>query len=238
MIDDPASILVRFAEAIGRSGLSSSLATRMCLAVAELTGTDGGAITFEYAEPSRMTLCATDAVAARLEDLQEVLGEGPGWEAARTLVLVESTLAGASGWPSFSAQALSEVGDRKMLCAPMRPTGQLIGVLSLHEASDHGQDADHAVIQFLADTVGAALLRDLDWGDAKDSGPWAARSQVHQATGMIAAQLRLGTDDAMAVLRAHAFAQEVSINDVAEQLVQRRLIFSPGSDRSDPEGSP
>jgi ANTAR domain len=51
------------------------------------------------------------------------------------------------------------------------------------------------------------------------------RARVHQATGMIAGQLNLGVDDAMARLRAHAFGNQRSIYDVAGDVVDRRLRF-------------
>jgi hypothetical protein len=185
-----------------------------------------------------MTVCTTDAVAARLEDLQEVLGEGPGWEAARTLTLIESDLVEASEWPSFSAQAVREVGALTMYCVPMRPRSHFIGVLTLHVATDRAGAADPAVIQFLADTVGAALLRDHPGDQFEVEGPWALRAKVHQATGMIAAQLQLDAEDGMAVLRAHAFAHETSIDHVAEDLVERRLTFGLRANEDRPEEKP
>jgi hypothetical protein len=73
----------------------------------------------------------------------------------------------------------------------------------------------------LSDAIGAAVLNDgvlLD-GDAV----WAVRSVVHQATGMLIAQLGVTPDDALAILRAHAFAQGATVESIAEQVVQRRL---------------
>src|SRR5687767_5228781 len=53
------------------------LPIRLVRACAVILGVDGAAITLANTRPERVTLCVTDDTAARLEDLQDVLGEGP-----------------------------------------------------------------------------------------------------------------------------------------------------------------
>ena len=56
--------------------------------------------------------------------------------------------------------------------------------------------------------------------------PWACtRLVVHQATGMIAAQLGATPSDALARLRAAAFERGSSIYDIAQDVVERRVRF-------------
>jgi AmiR/NasT family two-component response regulator len=50
---------------------------------------------------------------------------------------------------------------------------------------------------------------------------------VHQATGMVMVQLSVDAADAFLALRAHAFATDRSLLDVAIDVVERRLRFSP-----------
>jgi hypothetical protein len=45
---------------------------------------------------------------------------------------------------------------------------------------------------------------------------------------MVIAQLRVGPDDALAILRAHAYAHDTTLAEIAEQVVDRRLDFSRG----------
>ena len=46
-----------------------------------------------------------------------------------------------------------------------------------------------------------------------DSGAWSSRAGIHQATGMVIAQLGISPDDALAVLRAHAYAEDIPLDE-------------------------
>ena len=52
------------------------------------------------------------------------------------------------------------------------------------------------------------------------------RAEVHQATGMILAQLGIPAQDAFVRLRAYAFAHRRPLGDVARDVVARRLVFA------------
>ncbi|HYJ51365.1 MAG TPA: ANTAR domain-containing protein [Microbacterium sp.] len=49
---------------------------------------------------------------------------------------------------------------------------------------------------------------------------------MHQATGMVIAQMRIPADDALLVIRAHAFASDRSVAQIASDIVERRMDFS------------
>ena len=53
----------------------------MCLACLGILGVDGDSFTLAYADPERVMLRVTDEHSAQLEDLQEVVGEGPSYSA-------------------------------------------------------------------------------------------------------------------------------------------------------------
>ena len=61
-------------------------------------------------------------------------------------------------------------------------------------------------------------------GDAgSGAGPgWAATSVVHQATGMVMVQLGTDGTSAFAALRARAFQEGRTLQDVAHDVLQRR----------------
>jgi AmiR/NasT family two-component response regulator len=58
-----------------------------------------------------------------------------------------------------------------------------------------------------------------------DDGPWDSRAKIHQATGMVMAQLQITGGDAMALLRAHAYAGEMTLDDVAQRVLDKSLEF-------------
>ncbi len=60
-----------------------------------------------------------------------------------------------------------------------------------------------------------------DEGDAVLVG----RPEVHQATGMVLAQMGISARDALARMRAHAFVTGALLSDVAADIVGRRLWF-------------
>ncbi|GAB3437248.1 hypothetical protein GCM10027517_08500 [Phycicoccus ginsengisoli] len=71
-----ASLLATMVREVSDRQVSIDRPRCLCLAAAALVEADGVAMTMAYASPDRVTLCATDDIAARLEDLQDVLSQG------------------------------------------------------------------------------------------------------------------------------------------------------------------
>ena len=85
-----------------------------------------------------------------------------------------------------------------------------------------------------ADAVLVLVLNDNDGIAATPDGMIAAivserRAEVHQATGMVAAQLGVSMTDALAALRAHAYAHSRRLSDLATDVLARRVRLGPGS---------
>lgn len=226
----PDELLVKFARAIATTPATHALSERLCLASRNLAGADAAALTVAYADTNRVTLFATSELAARLEDLQEVMGEGPGYSAAshgRVEVCRLGTLA-AERWPLFSAAALDLVGQATLHAVPMQPHERLFGVMTLYQLENPDAELalDEPTLVRLAAATGAALMRDPDALDQElQDGPWQSRARIHQATGMVVAQLGLSSEDALAVLKAHAYAGETTLADMAERVVDRSIHF-------------
>ena len=95
-------VLRRLARAIAATSVESPLSLRMCEACVGILGVDGGSFTLAYADAQRVTLCATDERAAQLEDLQEVIGEGPSYDAYLERTIQRLVVDGAPSiarWP-------------------------------------------------------------------------------------------------------------------------------------------
>ena len=95
------------------------------------------------------------------------------------------------------------------------------GPLSSAQVRDAISASDAAALMLLG------LRTDPDpEGDEVWDRSWSKRAEIHQATGMVIAQLGINPTDAFARLRAHAFTEGVSLGDVARDVVARRLHFS------------
>jgi hypothetical protein len=204
---------------------------RLGEAMRQILGADGVAITVEYLTDSRVTLCASDEVAEALESMQEVLGEGPGFEAARTGAMVVAELDGDADqrWPMLTQGLEERYGPLKVYAVPVLANGDLGGIATLHTRTDSSLTEPPDRVAFLANAIGAALLTDAaehPGGQLQSGEGWSSRSLVHQATGMVMAQVRITPEDALALLRGHAYALATDINDVAARVVDRTLNFS------------
>jgi hypothetical protein len=225
---DDQRALSKFAMVLASLNQEESLTARLCEAGRRMLDADGASMTFDHAGSGRLLVHATDELSAKLDDLQDVVGEGPSFEAALTGEVVVARLGnGDEGRWALFADRLNDLGFVGTLVAvPMHADLTVLGVLSMHRAGPR-QEEDLVSARFLGATVGTALLQDPRVGrpDQVPKGAWATRSQIHQATGMIVAQIGVRTEDAMALLRGHAFAHDMTLVEVARDIVERRINF-------------
>src|SRR2546427_849168 len=123
-----AARLSRVKEAIAGASESDPLSypQRVCSAAVDLLGVTGAALSLMT--NSRLgAVWASDPVAARLEDIQLTLGEGPTMDALRwTSPAIEPHLAAVSTrWPFFRSPAL-DLGVGAVLAFPLQ-----VGVIRL-----------------------------------------------------------------------------------------------------------
>ncbi|MDQ1583622.1 MAG: hypothetical protein QOF36_1676 [Microbacteriaceae bacterium] len=179
------------------------------------------------------TICASDALAARVEELQFDLGEGPHWTAMQTgqPTLVEDVTEGEHpDWPIFGAAVL-EIGVGALFAFPLPMGAVTIGVVDLYR-SDPGplSVGSVATARSLAGWVaGPAARYAIQSASAESPSEMKMapelRREVHQATGMVLVQLETSATDAFSRLRAHAYSSGQTLQDVAHQVVTRRLDF-------------
>ena len=222
-------MLSRLAAALSTSPDNASLPWRLGEACRSVFAAEGVAITMSGTSMDRITLCSTNEVAQHLEDLQEVLGEGPSIDAYSTGRAVRMGLDVASGarWPLFVDAVRRDVTAGSLCSLPMRAGPITIGVVSMYGLRDIVLDEPLQNAMYLCDAVGSAVLHDPGvHGEGVPGESWSNRAQVHQATGMIVAELGVTVDDALALLRAHAFSDETDLEDIAALVVRRELRFS------------
>lgn len=178
------------------------------------------------------TICASGPVAARIDEIQIDLGEGPCWEALRTRVpVMEPDLqrGGGAGWPG-AREALRALDIGALYAFPLFVGDLGVGSVDLYsrEAGQLSQEAVADVTVLAAVASRHLLRRALDDLDADDDGmadgPYSRR-EMHQASGMVAAQLSVSVDDALLVLRGRAFSSGRSVGEIAADVVARRIDF-------------
>jgi GAF domain-containing protein len=206
---------------------------RLCAVCAEVTGMTGAGIMLMSGETSRGSVCTTDAVSALIERLQFDLGEGPCVDAhnhGRPVLEPDLAQPDTARWLGFRAPAV-DAGVRAVFGFPLRVGAVRLGALNLYR-SEAGvlTDEQHADALVMADVAAQAVL--LLQSDAPP-GRLAAelevgadfRYVVHQACGMVAAQLGVNVGQALIRLRAHAFGHDRALTEVAEDVVARKLRF-------------
>lgn len=173
-------------------------------------------------------LASADPVSERLEELQIVLGEGPCVEAltAHHPVLVPDLDAdGAHRWPAYAASA-RELGIRAIFSFPLQVGAAQLGALDLFRARPGPLNGPELGRAFdLAHEAVQILLSGPDHGAATAGEALEVSSELFQAQGMVMVQIGGTLEEAMARIRAYAYAHDLRLLDVARAVVAREVWF-------------
>lgn len=224
----------------GASGLE---ATRLAQVCASVTGATGAGLMLMSGDVPRGSVATTDDVSTLIEELQFSLGEGPCVDAFRLdMPVLEPDLADPAvpRWLAFTPPAV-EAGARAIFGFPLQVGTVRLGAMNLYADQPGGlEDERHADALVMADIAAQALLI-----MQAHAPPGALATEleagsdfqhvVHQASGMVAAQLGVSVGQALIRLRGHAFGHDRPIRDVADDVVARRLRFE--EDDSDEGGT-
>lgn len=189
---------------------------------------DGAGFSLRAGAGQSEPVLGTDAVAETLEQLQFTLGEGPCFDASASgspvLVpdLADADL--AARWPMFLHEATRHhVGA--IFAFPLRIGAIALGAADLYRRSPGplGREQLAGVLQMI-DVLTLALI-DVDSAPPATLGGESLAMSVHRAAGMLMAQLDSSIDEALARLRAVAFAEGIAIDELANQVVEGRRRF-------------
>src|SRR6266567_6812266 len=155
-----------------------------------------------------VTVACSDRVAARVDEVQYELDDGPCLHAMRdgSMVRIEDT-ADKARWPEFEAQAASH-GIRSCLALPLNADGKPVGALNLYarQASAFGPAQARRAENFAENASGAlslamrlashtALIEQL-------RSSLTSRTVIDQALGIIMAREQCNQARAFAILRS------------------------------------
>ncbi len=216
---------------------------RLCEVCADATRMSGAGIMLMSGDVPRGAACSSDEVSAAIEDLQFSLGEGPCVDAFRQdQPVLEPDLADSATprWMAFTGPAV-EAGARAIFGFPLQVGAVRLGALNLY-CSQPGalSDEQHSDALVMADVAAQALLvMQAKAPPGKLAAELEAGSdfqyEVHQASGMVAAQLEVSVGQALIRLRAHAFGNDRLLTEVAKDVVARKLRFDAASGEKDPQ---
>jgi ANTAR domain len=201
--------------------------------VLEVIPVEGAAISTIANFLGSETISASSALAARLDELQFDLGEGPCWDAmnqARPVLEPDIRWHPRGQWPEFSrAIADHEVGA--IFAFPLTFGPLKIGAMDLYTGAPCELSPAHEREGgVLASVIGRLVLdraiRRSDDSEFLVEDDRFSRRLVHQATGMVLAQLDISADDARLLIQGHAFALGRPMRAIAEDILERRIDFS------------
>lgn len=208
---------------------------RLCGAAVQALSARGAAMSVLAEDGVRGAAVASDAASERIEDLQFVLGEGPCIEAfaSRRPVLVPDLVGDAvARWPAYAAGA-GDLGIRAVFAFPLQIGAARLGVLEIFRARP-GRLARSELSHALAFAeVAVTILLDGQERASPGAAPSGLagaverRAELFQAQGMVMVQLGTGLTEALARIRAHAYAEDRHLSEVAADVIARRLRFDP-----------
>jgi len=213
--------------------------TRACVAALPV---DGAGLSIHDMNGLRTPIGASDPIASLAERLQFTHGAGPCLRAHDDGVAIafdEAMI--ARNWPELHDSMVGETPFRAVLSVPLLPPLGPLVVLDLYVRDAEAlpgtdrDDVEEVTIALTRAMVAAALGAPMEdgrrgWWDGPDA---LRRAQVWQATGMVNVGLGLDTEDALAVLRAHAFAAGRTVDDVADDVVNGRIPLAELSSLAD-----
>jgi hypothetical protein len=236
-VDEPTTAVAQLvagepARASDGAGVVGAL-RRLC-SVAERSLTASGVGVSVMAEGGiRGVAAVSEPAYAAIEELQFSLGEGPCLDAFATrqpVLVPDLDDTARRRWPGYASAAHGH-GMRAVFAFPLQIGGARLGVLDVFRARPGRLSGEQVRLALSFAEVAVATLLDGQQHAIPGAVPngldevMGQRAEVFQAQGMVAVQLAMSLVDALARLRAHAYAVDRPLADVARDVVARRLSF-------------
>jgi hypothetical protein len=218
----------------GAADAHSELACVCKVAVEELdmSGAVVSLMTVAEGAPGQSgAIAAASSDRARLvEELEFSFGEGPGNDAFLTSrpILTPDLERALGRWPGYAPAALA-AGSRAVFAFPLHVGAARLGVLCLHASDPRTlKGADIATSLMLTELATEMVLdgyspaADRKPPELRLLGADGLRDQVYQAQGMVMVQLGVSLPEALSRMRAHAYAADQELADLAADILAGR----------------
>lgn len=234
---DPASARLRVDELLRRrdpAGPQGAVAALegLCRAVSEELGLVGATVSLMPGVGVHAVCAASSPTARRLDEAQFGVGEGPARDAfatRRPVLVPDLAITGTSRWPGWTPTVRS-AGVGGVHAFPLHVGAAFLGVLSLYVADAGPLDAAGIVTATVFAEVATELLVDGSLGRhygrlESDLGAMLdTHAYVYQAQGMVMVELGVSLAEALALMRAHAWATGLDLTTLAGDIVAGRTM--------------
>lgn len=199
---------------------------------AQAAGWGGAVLTLRDGAGADMFVAASDVKARRVHELEVALAEGPSMEASEGRMSIAYRAELETRWPRFG-KAASDLGVQAVAAVPLDTVPDHTAASSL-SAIGPPMPAGRGDLGGLLAVAGA-----LDMGVLRSSKPVGGtdtevpilemfesddfQPALHQAAGVLSGRHGWDVSGAVALIRAHAFAENRSVSSVAEDIVAGRL---------------
>jgi len=187
----------------------------------------GAGITLVDEQGQPTSTASTDPVVGTVDALQYELGEGPclsAWDTVSVQRVVDTTA--ETRWPEWAAAAAA-AGVRSALSVPLVYRGQEIGALKVYAAEPEAFTEHEEQLLILLATAAAALLGSAATTEALErlttslSTTLQERQTIQRAVGVVMERHRIDAEPAQALLLAAARDRQVSLLELAAQVLGR-----------------
>lgn len=197
----------------------------------------GAVVSMRSPQGSEAIVAHSGSAIRAVAELEFGLGEGPtrdSWDTGRPQFVADLTSTGST-WVAFAPAAI-EAGIQAAYAVPLHVGAARFGAFTMYSAAPRQlarEEAGKALV--LAELATEMLL------DSSAKSPDGAidphlesaldvRSEIYQAQGMLMVSLRVGLPEALARMRAHAFATGRNLLAVAGDIIEGRLDLADDSD--------
>lgn len=209
---------------------------RLCRAACEELALLGAAATLMSSVGAHAVSAASSKVTRRLEEAQFGVGEGPtrdAFELRRPVLVPDLENGGGSRWPAWVPEAL-RAGATGVYAVPLQVGASTFGALTMYGGSAPLLDRRALESILMFGELATAIL--LDGSGSRDGQPLdpglgdtlETHANVYQAQGMVMVALGVSLPEALARMRANAWANGQDLETLAGEIVAGRAM--PTSD--------
>lgn len=204
----------------------------LCRVMAEELALEGAVVTLMPSNDTHAISAASSGMSRHLEEAQFGLGEGPTYEAfteRRPVLIADLVGHGVRRWPGWAPSAL-EAGVCAVYAFPLQVGASIFGVLTGYLASGPRLAAQRLETALVFAEVATELLLDgsmvagADQLEPRLDATLGTDAHIYQAQGKVMVELGVSLPEALARMRAHAWAAGQDLTDLAHEILEGRTM--------------